>query len=98
MRGMNEPDQCPHKLTLGDRDDSIGVALRLRVDRLCVDRRLTMRQGELLRALVLDGGDLDCAAKEMRISRRTAKFHLVGVCSKLGADSRVDIFRVVLNG
>jgi DNA-binding CsgD family transcriptional regulator len=57
--------------------------------------RLSLREREVLRIL-LRGHSVDDAAGRLRIAPRTVKYHLGNILSKLGAESRFDLFRVLL--
>jgi DNA-binding CsgD family transcriptional regulator len=56
---------------------------------------LSLREREVLR-IVLQGHGLDDAAGRLRIAPRTVKYHLANVLEKLGAESRIDLLRVLL--
>lgn len=74
---------------------AIGPLLRARLQRMADDARLTPREREALEYLLL-GRTQDEIARLMRISPRTAKFHQTNLLEKLGADSRVDLVRLLL--
>ncbi len=55
---------------------------------------LSRREREVL-AQVLQGGAIGDVAAALGITARTVKFHLANLLSKLGADSRADLLRVL---
>jgi DNA-binding CsgD family transcriptional regulator/PAS domain-containing protein len=70
--------------------------LQQRVDELCARSRLTPREREVLQLLLLGRTDSDIATA-VGITSRTARFHASNVLGKLGADSRLDLFRILLH-
>lgn len=69
--------------------------LRARVDELAEQAHLTPREREVLGLLLL-GRSTSEVATAVGITHRTARFHGANVLEKLGADSRLDLFRVLL--
>lgn len=69
--------------------------LKARVDRLARRARLSPREGEVLRHLAAGRAMADIA-QQMEIAPRTVKFHQGNVLAKLGADSRLDLLRLLL--
>jgi len=72
-----------------------GALVQARIDYLAQVAKLTTREGELLRLLLL-GRSLADVATVVGITPRTAKYHQQNLLRKLGADSRVDLFRLLL--
>lgn len=69
--------------------------VQARVERLAREGRLSAREKEILELLVM-GRSLEEIATATGITSRTAKFHQQNVLRKLGADSRVDLLRLLL--
>jgi DNA-binding CsgD family transcriptional regulator len=57
--------------------------------------RLSEKERTVLAYLVM-GRSLEDIGKILEISTRTVKFHQANVLEKLGADSRVDLVRLIL--
>ncbi|MFO0556430.1 MAG: LuxR C-terminal-related transcriptional regulator [Polyangiales bacterium] len=74
---------------------SIEHQLRQRSDQLAADACLSLREREVLDLLLL-GRSLNDIALVLGISPRTAKFHQANVLAKLGADSRFDLMRLLI--
>jgi PAS domain S-box-containing protein len=71
--------------------------LAIHADAAATAHALTNREREVFRLALLGRSTAEIAAS-LRTSASTAKFHLANVCAKLGADSRVDLLRQVLQG
>lgn len=71
--------------------------LAIHADAAATTHALTTREREVFRLALLGRSTAEIAAS-LRTSASTAKFHLANVCAKLGADSRVDLLRQVLQG
>jgi DNA-binding CsgD family transcriptional regulator len=63
--------------------------------RTAADRALSDRERQVL-TLLLRGRGVEDIATMLEIAPRTVKFHQANVLQKLGADSRLDLLRVVL--
>ena len=74
---------------------SFGALLRARLGQLATAGGLTAREKEVLDLVVLDR-NAEEIGKVLGISARTAKFHQARLLAKLGADSRMDLFRLLL--
>jgi DNA-binding CsgD family transcriptional regulator len=66
-----------------------------KVKRVAETRGLSDRERQVLQ-LLLRGRGLEDIAAMLEIAPRTVKFHQANVLQKLGADSRLDLLRVVL--
>jgi len=66
-----------------------------RVSGICTSAKLSAREAEILRLLLL-GRSVGDIAKELHIVTRTAKYHQRSVLSKVGAESRFDLCRLLL--
>jgi DNA-binding CsgD family transcriptional regulator len=66
-----------------------------RVSAICANAKLSDREAEILRLLLL-GRSVADIAKELHIVARTAKYHQRSVLSKVGAESRFDLCRLLL--
>lgn len=73
----------------------LAMALHARVDSVAGAAGLSPRERDVLNLLLL-GRSLDELGVVLGISRHTAKFHQTNIIAKLGADSRFDLFRVLL--
>ncbi|AKU93502.1 ATPase related to the helicase subunit of the Holliday junction resolvase [Labilithrix luteola] len=73
----------------------LGELLRARFAKLAADAGLTDREKQVLDLVVLGRNSVEIG-KVLGIAARTAKFHQARLLSKLGADSRVDILRLLL--
>ena len=76
-------------------DGELGVLLRGRLTQLAHDAGLTDREKQVLDLVAL-GRNASEIGKVLGIAPRTAKFHLARLLAKLGADSRVDLLRLLL--
>lgn len=74
---------------------TLGDLVQARVGRLASAARLSTREREVL-DLMLRGHTRSDVAEAVGISERTAKYHIEKVLQKLGAESRVDLLRIVL--
>lgn len=72
-----------------------GALLRAQLAQLATAAGLTSREKEVLDLLVLGRNSAEIG-KVLGISARTAKFHQARLLSKLGADSRIDLLRLLL--
>jgi DNA-binding CsgD family transcriptional regulator len=75
-------------------DDLIGELLQARISALATASGLSRRERSVLRYLLL-GRSLDEVGKILGISTRTVRFHQTNLLEKLGADSRLDILRLL---
>jgi DNA-binding CsgD family transcriptional regulator len=66
-----------------------------KTSRMAVTRGLSERERQVLQ-LLLRGRGVEDIATVLGIAPRTVKFHQANVLQKLGADSRLDLLRVVL--
>jgi len=66
-----------------------------RVSGICANAKLSARETEILGLLLL-GRSVGDVAKELHIVARTAKYHQRNILSKLGAESRFDLCRLLL--
>jgi DNA-binding CsgD family transcriptional regulator/PAS domain-containing protein len=73
----------------------VTMLIKARIERLSREANLSAREREVL-TLVLLGRSVAEIASALSISTRTAKFHQANVLHKLGAESRVDLLRIVL--
>ena len=69
--------------------------VHVRLDELCERAGLTPRQREVLDLLVL-GRSIHDIATALSVSTSTVKFHQANALRKLGAESRVDLVRVLV--
>lgn len=85
------------ELTLGAsfHHDQFRELLQLRLDGLAAQAGLTDREREVFQLLIL-GRNTNEIGTVLGITPRTAKFHQQRVLEKIGADSRVDILRLLL--
>jgi len=74
---------------------TLEAILQARVAELATEGRLSGRERSVLTYLVI-GRYLEDIAKILGIGVRTVKFHQANILKKLGADSRVDLIRLVL--
>lgn len=75
-------------------DDAITRAIvRTKLDCICDDARLTERERQILR-LLLVGEDSSQVAKRLSISDRTVRFHQTNLMRKLGVDARSELTRL----
>jgi DNA-binding NarL/FixJ family response regulator len=66
-----------------------------RVSAICASAKLSARETEIFGLLLL-GRSVADIAKELHIVARTAKYHQRSVLSKVGAESRFDLCRLLL--
>ena len=66
-----------------------------RVGGICARAKLSTREAEILGLLLL-GRSVGDIAKELHIVARTAKYHQRSILSKVGAESRFDLCRLLL--
>ncbi len=66
-----------------------------RVSGICASAKLSAREAEILGLLLL-GRSVGDIAKELHIVARTAKYHQRSILSKVGAESRFDLCRLLL--
>jgi DNA-binding CsgD family transcriptional regulator len=69
--------------------------LQVRLDGLCEEAGFTRRQREVL-DLILLGRSANDMGVALSISLGTVKFHVATVLKKLGAESRVDLLRLLM--
>lgn len=69
--------------------------VQARIEFLASSARLSKRETEVLVALLLTGHSLGDIASDLQITLGTLKFHVRNTLNKLGADSRVDLLRVL---
>ena len=73
----------------------INELVRARVDLLAETGGLSAREQAVL-GLLIEGKTAENIGDELGISPRTAKFHQTNILQKLGVDSRLDLFRLVV--
>jgi DNA-binding CsgD family transcriptional regulator len=73
----------------------VGSLLRARLDGLADRARLSVRERQVLN-LIVYGRSAGEIGDVLGISARTAKFHQTNILEKLGADSRLDLLRLLL--
>jgi len=107
IAGESEPFEAQLVVARATRDGAATVSafpvdgtaytllVQARVDHLAHHAKLTERERELLRMLLL-GRSLGDVATVVGITARTAKYHQQNLLRKLGADSRLDLFRLLL--
>lgn len=66
-----------------------------KIDRIIANAQLSTQEGEVLHLLLL-GRSIAEIAQEMGIVERTAKYHQRKVLRKIGAESRLDVSRLLL--
>ncbi|MFO0756511.1 MAG: LuxR C-terminal-related transcriptional regulator [Byssovorax sp.] len=76
-------------------EESVRAATRARIERLAEVSRLSSRERDVLR-LLIQGRTNEEIATELGIARRTVKFHQANLLDKLGADSRLDLLRILI--
>lgn len=76
-------------------EQAVGPLVQARLMRLADEARLTEREREVLGYLVL-GRTADEIGQFLNVAARTVKFHQANILNKLGADSRVDLVRLLL--
>jgi len=75
-------------------EELFGQLLELRLERASSEASLSPREREVLRLLMI-GRSLGDIATALAISVRTAKYHQANALAKLGADSRLDLLRLL---
>lgn len=75
--------------------DIMSALLAARIEEFGSAADLSPKEGELLQLLLLGRTSGEIAA-ELGVSERTAKYHQRKVLVKLGAESRFDLFRLLL--
>lgn len=73
----------------------VSSLVHARVDLLAEDGGLSSREHSVL-GLLIAGKSADDIGAELGISPRTAKFHQTNILQKLGVDSRLELFRLVV--
>lgn len=76
-------------------DSIVSKLQRLRVDRLAREAGLSKREVAVLELLLL-GRSSGVIASALGITERTVRFHVSNVLTKLEADSRADLLRLLL--
>ncbi len=69
--------------------------IKAKIDHLATEANLTAREREML-SLLLMGRSLEELALATGLTQRTAKYHQQKLLKKIGADSRVDLARLIL--
>jgi DNA-binding response OmpR family regulator len=77
------------------RSGSFPELLEARIEHLARSATLTNREHQVLRLQLLGRTDDDIGTA-LGITQRTARFHSSNVLDKVGADSRLDLFRILL--
>jgi len=80
---LDEIERAIHAVARGESYVDPRVAARLVAPR----QRLSAREREVLRLVAAGKSNKEIAAK-LRITERTAKFHLTAILNKLGAENR----------
>ena len=99
-RVPTEPTTAPeHGLSsreadLDDERRALEELLEERVEKLAAAAKLSPRERQVLNFILL-GRHADDIAKVIEIAPRTARLHLSHLLTKLGAESRLDVFRVL---
>lgn len=75
--------------------DVLGTLADARIDELSSRGKLSVRERQVLVELVKSGDSLDVIAQRLGVSRATVKFHEANLLAKLGADSRIDLLRLL---
>lgn len=75
--------------------DEVNELVRARIDLLAEQGGLSSRERSVL-ALLIEGKSADDIGELLGISPRTAKFHQTNILQKLGVDSRLDLFRLLV--
>jgi RNA polymerase sigma factor (sigma-70 family) len=73
--------------------DQMRDVVRIRLEQIVAQHALSPREREVFE-LLLYGFTADEIADKLGVSTRTVKFHQTNVLAKLGADSRLDLFRL----
>jgi PAS domain S-box-containing protein len=74
-------------------DGTLRAVHEARLARIADDAQLSRRERAVLDYLLM-GRSLEDVATILKVSRHTVKFHQSNILRKLGADSRVDLFRL----
>jgi DNA-binding CsgD family transcriptional regulator len=93
--GSEEPTHTRLVPAAGTGQSEFALILRARLDELASVSRLTPRERQVLDLLVLGRTSAEIGTA-LSITARTAKFHQANVLRKIGADSRLDIVRLLL--
>lgn len=75
--------------------DEVSALVRARVDLLAEEGGLSSREHSVLELLIA-GKSAEDIGGALGISPRTAKFHQTNILQKLGVDSRLELFRLVV--
>jgi PAS domain S-box-containing protein len=75
--------------------DDVSSLVRARVDLLAEEGGLSSREHSVLELLIA-GKSAEDIGSALGISPRTAKFHQTNILQKLGVDSRLELFRLVV--
>jgi DNA-binding NarL/FixJ family response regulator len=84
-----------HTRGAGAPSGDFPTLLRHRITALTDQAKLPAREREVLDLHILGRSDEDIAVA-LGISKRTARFHASNLLEKLGADSRIDLLRLLL--
>jgi DNA-binding CsgD family transcriptional regulator len=76
-------------------DDLVRALIAARLDALAEGAKMSTREKAVFELLVM-GRSLDEMARVLGISPRTVRFHQTNLLDKLGADSRLDLLRLLL--
>jgi DNA-binding CsgD family transcriptional regulator len=90
----DEPGESPISDDLDDQGRTLDELLEQRVERLAAAARLSPRERQVLNFVLL-GRHADDIASVIDIAPRTARLHVSHLLTKLGAESRLDVFRVL---
>jgi len=93
--GVRDADSEATRASRPGGDELYSALVSARVAHLAQQAKLTQREKDLL-TLLLMGRSLDDVAVVTGITARTAKYHQQNLLKKLGADSRLDLFRLLL--
>ena len=74
---------------------AVRLIIQARLEFLAESARLSARERDVLTSLVLSGDSMSVIAAQLGISVGTVKFHVNNILRKLGADSRVDLVRLL---
>lgn len=93
--GQREADEDHARVRVhGVKSEIVTQFLDARLEHLSTSAKLSQREREVLRLLML-GSALGEIAATLGISVRTAKYHQSNVLDKIGVDSRLDLLRLV---
>jgi DNA-binding CsgD family transcriptional regulator len=87
-------DELPFDEELDDERRALDELLEERVERLAAAAKLSPRERQVLNFVLL-GRHADDIASVIEIAPRTARLHVSHLLTKLGAESRLDVFRVL---